>query len=236
MTDPDAAFERVLLPVRILAGDGLSPGVPALVGHLPVLLLGYHVIPEQTPPDQARQQFEDRAQGALADLAAAFEGPVETRLVFTHDAEQTVDRVAEEAGVGAVLLPNPIASPERLLVTVHPDVDLGRLASVVARLCEGRDISLTLFAAAEHETDLPAAQLDAVRDRLVDLGIPAGAIRTETRTGEPAVRAIAAAALDHDAVVMGERAPSWRELVFGDVAEQVAAETVGPVVVVRRRD
>jgi nucleotide-binding universal stress UspA family protein len=37
----------------------------------------------------------------------------------------------------------------------------------------------------------------------------------------------------HDAIVMGEAAPSLRSLVFGDEAERVAEASVGPVLVVR---
>jgi hypothetical protein len=35
---------------------------------------------------------------------------------------------------------------------------------------------------------------------------------------------------------MGERAPSLRSLLFGEESERVASETVGPVLVVRRRE
>jgi len=34
-------------------------------------------------------------------------------------------------------------------------------------------------------------------------------------------------------IVMGERAPSVRSLVFGEESERVASESVGPVLVVR---
>ncbi len=228
--------EAVLIPVQVLEGESLGPGIPDLVGPLPVVLLGYHVLPEQTPPDQARQQFEKRAQAALAELAEPFAGPVETRLVFTHDAEQTIDRVADEAGVGAVMLPNPIADLDRLLVAVHGAVDVDRIATVVAALRDGRDVGLTLFAAAPEEAGLATDQLAALRERLLALDVPETAITTRTAVGRPPAAAIADAALDHDAVVMGERAPSWRELVFGELAQQVAAESVGPVIVVQRRD
>jgi hypothetical protein len=42
------------------------------------------------------------------------------------------------------------------------------------------------------------------------------------------------AAAGRDAVDMGKRAPSLRSLVIGEETERVAAEMVGPVVVVRR--
>jgi nucleotide-binding universal stress UspA family protein len=233
---PETDAEAVLIPLEVLEGESLGAGIPDLVGPLPVVLLGYHVLPEQTPTDQARQQFEERAQGALAELAEPFAGPVETRLVFTHDAEQTIDRLADEAGVGAVLLPNPIADLDRLLVAVHGAVDVDRIATVVAALRNERDVDLTLFAAAPEERDLATDQLTALRERLLARGVPATAIAMQSRVGRASAAAIADAALDHDAVVMGERAPSWRELVFGDLAEQVATESLGPVIVVQRRD
>ncbi|OYR81823.1 hypothetical protein DJ72_10255 [Halorubrum distributum] len=46
---------------------------------------------------------------------------------------------------------------------------------------------------------------------------------------------IASAVDGHDAVVMGERAPSFRSFVFGEESERVAAASVGPVLVVRDR-
>lgn len=236
MTDDERSADTVLVPVRVLEGESLAPGIARLLARLPVLLLGYHEIPEQTPPDQARQQFAERAQAALAELADPFEGHVETRLVFTHDAEHTIDRVADEEGCGALLLPNPIADVDSLLVPVHGDVDVERLASFVAVLRDGRDIDLTLFAAAQAETALPTDELDAARERLIALDVSPDAIRTETVVGGPSAEAIGSAAVDHDAVVMGERAPSWREIVFGAVTEQIAAESVGPVIVVRRRE
>lgn len=231
----DAPSDRVLVPVRVLEGESLAPGVAELLAPLSVLVLGYHELPEQTPPGQARQQFQERAQGALADLVGPF-GDAETRLVFTNDAEQTIDRVAAEEGCAAVLLPNPIASVDSLLVAVHGDVDVDRLAGFAAALRADRDVDLTAFAAARDGTELSTGPLEGVRDRLLAAGVPADAVTTRTATGETPAHAIAAAAIDHDAVVLGERSPSWRDLVFGDPTDQVAAESVGPVVVVRRQD
>ncbi|TSD10018.1 hypothetical protein DP107_13605 [Haloglomus irregulare] len=48
--------------------------------------------------------------------------------------------------------------------------------------------------------------------------------------------AIALAAAGHDAVVMGERGPSLRSFRSGEPAEQLAAQSLGPVVVRRHRD
>ena len=55
----------ILVPIRVLEGESVPEGVPELLAHAHVVLLGYHVIPEQTAPGQARMQFEDRATERL---------------------------------------------------------------------------------------------------------------------------------------------------------------------------
>ena len=92
-------MSRVLVPVEVLAGKTVAPGLMTLLGTVDVTVLGYHVLPEQTPPDQARHQYEERATAALEDLSEEFRaagGAADHRLVFTHDREQTVTRVADE--------------------------------------------------------------------------------------------------------------------------------------------
>jgi len=236
MTEPEWT---VLVPVQILEGETVPDAVIDALTGLPVVVLGYHVLPEQTPPGQARMQFEEPAQTKLDDLAAAFGergASCETRLVFTHDEEQTLDRVAEETGADAVLIPNPAARIERLLVPIGGEVDADRITAFVAALIGGRNVDVTLFHAAETEAARDAGQsrLDDVRGLLTDRGVDADAVRTEVTTSEHPIRAISTAAADHDAVIMGESEPSLRAFLFGEAPEQVAAQSLGPVVVVRR--
>jgi hypothetical protein len=50
------------------------------------------------------------------------------------------------------------------------------------------------------------------------------------------VSVTAEVAADHDLVVMGETAPSFREYVFGDDHQRVADRSLGPVLVVGTRE
>lgn len=236
------ARERVLVPLRILERESVSEGIADLLGTTDVVVLGYHEVPDQTPPDMMRQQYEDGAQKALAEIAETLReggGKADTRLVFTHDREQTIDRVAEEVTATAILLPNPVAHVETLLVPLRGEVDAERIARFVAAVRGDRDIDVTLFAASDETTsksEAARALLDAAADTLAAAGVPDDAITRETSTTATPVQAIVDAAVAHDAVVMGERAPSWRSLVFGDLHDQIAAESLGPVLVVRRRE
>jgi len=227
---------RVLVPVAVLEGETVPESVAELLGTMPVTVLGYHVLPEQTPPGQARLQFEERAQVKLDDLAATFReagGDCDTRLVFTQDEEQTVDRVAAETGCSAVLVPNPAGEVRRLLVPLGGGVNAARVVDFVAALVGDRAIEVTLLHVAGGE-----AGREAGRERLADAasGLRGAGIAVDEAVvvGDSAVEAIAAAAVDHDVVVMGESEPSLRSFVFGESADRVAEQSVGPVVVVRR--
>jgi nucleotide-binding universal stress UspA family protein len=60
--------------------------------------------------------------------------------------------------------------------------------------------------------------------------------RTEPAADADPFDALVDAAAGYDAVVASEQAPSLLSLLFGEAADRVAAETVGPVVVVRRNE
>ncbi|MDQ2050646.1 universal stress protein [Natronolimnohabitans sp. A-GB9] len=224
---------RILVPLAILEGESVSGGLASLLEPMDVTVLGYHVLPEQTPPDQARLQYEERATAALEDLAAEFgaeEGTADYRLVFTHDEEQTFDRIAAETDADVYAIPGATGPVDRLLVALTGDVAVDRIVSLVAELVGDRPIGATLFLATNDETR-GREVLETAAETLIDRGID---VNTELAVDEPPLEALVDAAVDHDAIVMGEQAPSLRTLVFGEEAERVAAESVGPVLVVRR--
>lgn len=246
---------RVLVPVAVLEGGSVSPGLISLLGAVDVTVLGYHVLPEQTPPDQARLQFEERATSALEDISQEFRaagGAADHRLVFTHDREQTIQRVTGEVDADAFAVTGTTGDVDRILVSLTGDVDADRILSFVEALVGDRDIGVTLFlaagaemagdgaadAAASEGADpdaggaSDAARLEAAADRLRERGLD---VDTATAAEGSPFDALIDAVPGHDAVVMGERAPSFRSFVFGDESERVAAASVGPVLVVRDR-
>lgn len=184
-------------------------------------------------------QFEDRAMARLDTLEEIFEdegATVERRLVFTHDGQQTIDRIITEHDCLAVLVPGATGPPEDVLVAVRGTVGSDRLARVVAGVFGQSDVSVTLFhVAGADETDVDATTLlDAVTDRLTDLGVADAAIETRIDRDDNALNAIIDASQAYDALVMGESDPSLATLIFGMPANQVAKEFLGPVLVVQR--
>lgn len=233
--------ERVLIPLQVLEGETVSQGMVDVLSDTEVVLLGYHEIPEQTPTEQFNMQFGEQATEKLDDVVELFEQAgqgVETRVVFTHDAEKTIDRVTEEAGCDAYLITNPSPTIDDVLVPVHEAVDVDRVADYAAALLADRDISVTVFGTAESDAAVDATTelVERGRDRLVDHGVDADAIETLVEVTDAHIRAVTDRAVEYDLVVMGERAPSLRSLVFGEDVEQVAELSLGPVLVVRREE
>ena len=234
MTGPtdDEKRSRVLVPVKILEGGSIPAGLVELLSDVEVTVLGYHVLPEQTPPEQARLQFEERATEALTDVTEEFRAAgsdADHRLVFTHDREQTIDRVADETGSRAFAITGPTGPVERLLVPLTGKIDVENLLSFVEELAADREIEVTLLFAGE-ESDEIRSLLDGAAGQLDLSGVDTQTLVVD----EDPFDAILEAVPGHDAVVMAEQGPSLRSLVLGDEAERVAAASVGPVVVVRR--
>lgn len=222
---------RVLVPVEVLEGKSVSPGLMNLLGTVDVTVLGYHVLPEQTPPDQARLQYEERATDALEDLSEEFEtagGAADHRLVFTHDREQTINRIANEIGARAFAISGMTGDVDRLLVSLSGDVATERILAFVEELVGDREVGVTLFLAGKEPDE---RRLEDAADRLRNAGLD---VRTELVAGKSPFEGLMETVPGHDAAIMGENAPSIRSLVFGDDADRIASASVGPVLVVRR--
>ena len=224
---------RVLVPVAVLEGGSVSPGLVSLLGTVDVTVLGYQELPEQTPPDQARMQYEDRATAALEDLSEEFRtagGAADFRLVFTHDREETIDRIAQEVGARAFAISGVTGDVDRVLVSLTGDVATDRILPFVTEVIGDRDVGVTLFLATQDE----ARGRERLEDAAATLEGDDVDVTTELSLQGSPFEALVDAVAGHDAIVMGERAPSFRSLVFGDETDRVAAASVGPVLVVRR--
>jgi nucleotide-binding universal stress UspA family protein len=250
---------RILVPVSVLEGESIPEGVPELLANAHVVLLGYHVVPDQTATDQARDQFEDQAIRRLDDLTEMLEeagAAVESTLVFTHDGQTTIDRATDEYDCLAVLIPRSTGPIENVLVAVRGVVGIDRFVRLILGLLapaenEGLsssvrsvlslggesspEIGITLYhVAAEDETDEDVETLlDGVASRLSEAGVPRDTIDIEVaRGGDPEVM-IVEASEEYDAIVMGESDPSVATFIFGMTADKVAGQFLGPVFVIQ---
>ncbi len=226
---------RVLVPLEILAGESLPPGTIDLLAPTHVVLLGYYEVPEQTPPDQARMQFEDRTIELLEALTADLErvgATVEPVVAFTRDRAQTIERIATEHHCDGELVVRPIGALKSVLIAVTPGFDPDRVIDVTRRLLGERQPAIVLVDAG---MDVDAADVEAAREALIEQGVSASRVSIADPEGTRAVPRMVDAGADVDLIVLAEAPAGLESALLGDAADRVAAGSVSAVLVVRPR-
>lgn len=235
----DLTDTRILIPVDATALGEPSPGIIDLFGTHSLVILGIYEVPDQSATDQVRAQFGEEITADIKTLAARFTdrgATVESTVVFTHDRRKSIERVAAEEDVDAVLAAGPLDTElERVLVPLRGDDNLERIVAFLGTLMRESDASVTLFNVADSDEEASRAEfiLRGARDRLVEDGIESERIEwTQERDFSPS-EGILQAAEAYDLLVVGETEPSLRERLLGDVTNRIVAESPRPVLVVR---
>jgi nucleotide-binding universal stress UspA family protein len=238
-----ASLNRVLIPVDVTESSSLDGTLIKTVPLREVVLLGYWPVPDQSAPDQARDQFENEAQQQLQTLAYQFIDrgvEVETHLVFTKDRNQLIDTATNKYECQSVLIPGTESAPSgttRGIVLVKPNADLDRIVTILGTLFAESDVELSLFHVVEntneHLHDATEYMLRGLVDRLSELGISRDRIEWEQSTNGKPANVIQSRISDFDFVVMGESKPTLRERIFGTLQSKIADETEKPLLTIR---
>lgn len=224
----------ILVPVDISQPEPPTLEVLDVLRPFEVVLLGYFPVPDQADPALIKHEYESEA-GARLDTIAAGRNDVTDVLVFTHDREATIDRVAEQYDCEAVLTTGDTDHIEKILVPVRGDANIERIVSVVAELLRGSHATATFFHAVGGDGDPSQGEflLRGTVERMTEYGIDADRIDWQIREDGDPYREIVAAGAEHDIVVMGETEPSLRERIIGDVLSRIIDEVTIPTLIVR---
>ena len=231
--------DTILVPFELPDHKALSSVLVDDLATLDIVVLGHFAVPEQTPVEAAREQFEAESQTTLDEIAERFRevgATARTRLVFGKQRAETIDRVMIEEDCAAELNPAPTDGISRILVPV-PAVDtFDRLPAFVDLLCEETTQEITLFHVAEGEESRDAAETIVVEtsERMREAGFAADAVDTLVVEGESHDTEILAVAADYDAVVMYAAESELSDHIFGSLPDRIGDETGDPVIVVRR--
>lgn len=224
----------ILVPVDISDPNPPRLDILDVLRPFDVVLLGYFPVPDQAEPAMLKHEYEDEA-GARLDEIAAGRGEVTEVLVFTHDREATVDRIAEEYGCDAVLTAGDIDQLDRVLVALRGDVNLTRIVSVVADLLRGSDATVTLLHAVDEHTEPSQGEslLQTTINRLIEQGIKEDRIDSQLVTDGDPSETILEMEADYDLVVLGETEPPLRERIIGAFLSSLINELRRPALIVR---
>ncbi|NIS31269.1 MAG: universal stress protein [Actinobacteria bacterium] len=225
---------RILVPVDVSNEDLRSLEVLHHLGELEAVVLGVFVVPDQAVPAHLKEEFHDDAEARLESLVDGHPG-AEGVLVFTHDRQASIDRVAEEHGCDAVLTPRTSAGIEQVLVPLRGDANLDRIAAAVAGLLAATEATATLFHAVGEGGSAEAGEalLDDATERLTAHGVERDRLDHELATEEDAQEGIVDRASGYDLVVFGETEPSLRERIIGEALSAMIDSLEVPALVVR---
>ncbi len=224
----------VLVPVDISGTETPPLGIIDLLGPSRVVLLGYFPVPRQAEPALIKDEYEADAEAKLRDIAEGRPDLTEV-LVFTHDREATIDRVADQYDCDAVLSAERVDTIERVLVPIRGDVNLERIVSVVAGLLDASGATATLFHSVAEGADASQGEflLRGAVDRLVDYGVDEERVDWRLgKTGDPSDEIVALGS-EYDLVVLGETEPSLAERIIGDVLSRIVDDVDRPALIVR---
>jgi len=224
----------ILVPVDVSEAEPPALDVLDHLGAVEVVLLGYFLVPDQAEPALLRDQYGDEAADRLDAVADEHGEPAEV-LVFTHDREATIDRIAAEYDCDAVLTAGRSTVVDRVLVPLRGDVNLDRILAVVADLLLAGDETATLFHSVTEGADPSEGELllmGAV-DRLVEYGVDRDRVDWRLSEGSDPRTDIVDLGTEYDLVVLGETDPSLRERIIGDVLSAIVDALEVPALVVR---
>jgi nucleotide-binding universal stress UspA family protein len=238
---PLTGDSTILVPFDVSDDDLPAQPLVDLCRSVDVVLLGYYPVPDQVAPAQLRQDHESDATAALDEVAEVFGASgidVTDVLVFTHDREDTIDRIANEHSCDAVLTLGEAERIERVLVPVRGDTNLERIVSLLADVMRMSDVSVTLFHSVGENGD-PSHGEFLVRgavDRLDEAGIDRERIDWQLSEVESPHDEIIELAREYDLLVLGETKPSLRERILGTVPSRIIDEVDEPAFIVRDVD
>jgi len=234
---------KLLVPVDVSVDDAPGGRLADVLPGVDIVLLGYFPVPDQSLPAQIKLTKGDEAVAQLENIAEGIAGvdgvgTVETELVFTHDRQDPIDRIADERGCDAVLVPGSGRGDgiERILVPLRDDRNLGRIVAFAGSVARDSGASITLFHADTDDATDGEALLAAATERLVADGLDGSRINREIADGGGGNAGIAELSAEFDLIVLGETEPSLRERIFGSTPTRIADRTDSPVVVVRDTD
>lgn len=231
---------RILVPFELPDATPVSRLLIEDLSGMEVVLLGHYDLPEQTPPDAARDQFQEDAQAELDALAADFLDAginVTTRLVFGKDRDKAIDQVAIEEDCDAELNPALTEGIKRILVPLLDTSNLDRMSYFVQVLTDDSTDEVTLFHVVKDGEVRSEAEsmLQSAREAMIERGLNQDLVDIQITESSGHDSEIIRMAADYDGVVMSEGNPTISRRIFGTLPDKIADQTGDPVIIVRDR-
>lgn len=236
---------RILLALELPDPDALSDEVVRFLSPVTVVLLGWLKTPEQTPPEQAREELEDDGSRALESTARRLRAAgarVEVHHVFTPSLAASVDRIEREEACGAALLPAPSLALDHLLIPVRASTPVTGVAGLVSEIAGDRRVTVLQLVESGGAGDGDAPRIEPdwtgeLEQALVDAGVDPDRVGRETEfTDQPADTVLERCREGPCGLVVLAGSGTLEERMSDDFAREILDEGQVPVLVVALSD
>ncbi len=230
---------RVLVPLKVPDGMVLCPALVDMLSSMEVILLGFCLVPKQTDPEQARDRFEEESKQAMDDLEDELKNSgakVTSRLVFTHNRMESIERVADEEDCRVLLIPGEEETCSRILVPIRSEDRLGEIAGVGSDLLEDQRRSVTLLYIAEDEDDAKKGDslLRDAKGRIEEELTGEASADLKVIISDDEAGEVDEESLGHDVMLAVEEKPSLAKMIKGDL--EIETEKSRQTLVILRKD
>ena len=231
---------RLLIPLDIAAKQKLSVPLADLLSTLPVFLVGYWKVPEQSSPEQVREEHGEEAEAYLQEILDRVDqqaDQIESQLIFTPDIAESIEELASKHQCDAILtLPGSDGFQEvrRILVCLQDDISFQRLEDFLVALLQNHQPALTLlFYSSEPDEKEKELLLQGLKGELDEQLLEEIQIDLDVISDSDITADILERTPDFDLLVMGRTAPPLLKKLFSKKDEKISRKARIPVIVVR---
>jgi len=234
---PSLMEPRIILPVELSKSDLPPYELIRAFDRLKLFLLGYEIVPEQTAPEQSREETGAEMTEALrkyTDLLEEFGIDVKSELNYTPDLTQTLDRYIREKHSHAMLIPGKISSLKRLLVPIYNQDQVNvRMATILRNLAHSSRLPITIIILGDS-VDFNSIQYQSV-EQLVMAGLKRRQIRITKVEITNLVKVISKIAGDEDLLVLVESESDEKHTFFKSSTDKIRESVTCPTLIIFRK-
>lgn len=242
--EPELLKPRILVPMEIPDFTPLPAALINAFRDLELMILGYNIVPEQTSPEQSREEFEEEATENLEQIIHDMKArhiDVEQKLIFTPDLAKSVNQYIEDKNCHAILTAQPIDEVKRLLVPLYSKKQITpRLATVLYDLVQSNrlPVSIILLTSGEKESEQHEDVLQLREEAISQLnrvGIDDEQIRINKAKVPDIAKAVQKLSGEDDVIILAEADPSKRGSLLDTVHDEIQDAVSCPVLVVLKK-
>ena len=228
---PPHIIPKLREPRILLTAELPDPEEPPFVllrafRSLNLFVLGYRVSPEQTHPEQSKEEFDESTREQfeeyLNDLSFS-SIDTQSQLEYTTDFSHLLQTFVEDEQVHALLIPKPMEKLARILVPLYQTDQVNlRLATIVRELNDYGNASVSLFFVVQKESEESIRELKSMAiETFLSVGIDKSDIKSNSVEVENIEEAILQISESDDLIVMCESENDKREKLYRSIHENI---------------